>query len=61
MTISYNKLQSARQTFPVYQVKHLLVVLKIALTINYILSNVPVKNHAVIEFLLGTQMYAPAQ
>jgi hypothetical protein len=37
------------------------VVLNSVLTIKYILLNVSVINHAVIESLLGTHMYAPAQ
>jgi len=61
MTISNKKLPNARKTFLVYLVKHLFVVLNSLLKIKYILSNVSVKNHVVIESLLGTQMYASAQ
>ena len=41
--------------------KHLFAVLNSVLKIEYILFNVPVMNHAVIESLLGTHMYASAQ
>jgi len=61
MTISYKKLPNAGKTFPVYLVERLFVVLNSVLTIKYILLNVSVINHAVIEPLLATQMYAPAQ
>jgi len=61
MTISYKKLPNAGKTFPVYLVERLFVVLNSVLTIKYILLNVSVINHAVIEPLLATHMYAPAQ
>jgi hypothetical protein len=60
MTISYKKLPNAGKTFPVYLVKHL-AVLNSVLTIKYILLNVSVINHAIIESRLDTLMYAPAQ
>lgn len=61
MTIYYKKLPNAGKTFPVYLVKHLVAVLNSVLTIKYILLNVSVINHAIIESRLDTQMYAPAQ
>jgi hypothetical protein len=42
-------------------VKHLYVMLNSVLTIKYILLNVSVMNHAVIESLLDTHLFAPAR
>jgi len=61
MTISYKKLPNVGKTFPVYLVKRLIVVLNSVLKIKYILLNVSGMNHAFIESLLDTQMYASAQ
>lgn len=61
MIISYKKLPSAGKTFLVYLVKYLFVVLNTVLAIKYILLNVSGINPVVIESLLDTQMYAPAQ
>jgi hypothetical protein len=61
MIISYKKLQNAGKSFPVYLAKPLFVVLKYVLIIKYILLNVSVMNHAVIESPLGTHMFASAQ
>jgi len=61
MTISNKKLPNAGKTFPVYLVKRLSAELTYVLKIKYILLNVSIMNHAVIESLLGTHMYAPVQ
>jgi len=54
-------LPNAGKTFPVYRVKPFFVALNFVLKIKYILLNVPVMNHVIIESLLGTLMSATAQ
>jgi|GEM_PF-3564435 len=61
MTISNKKQPNAGKTFYVYLVKRLFVELTYVLKIKYILLNVSIMNHVVIDSLLGTHMYAPAQ
>jgi len=58
MKISYERLQNAGKTIPVYLVKHLFVLLNYVLTMKYILLNVKVMNYAVIGSLMGIHMYA---
>ena len=61
MRISFDKLPNAGKTFPVYLVKRLYVMSNSVLKIKYILLNVYLMNHAIIEYLLGIHVYATAR